>query len=131
MLGIDTNVLVRFLADDDDVQSAQAKQFVAGNRPIRVSMLVLAEAFNVLTKVRKFPTSRVHHGYRTLLRSPDFEVETPSVVAQAIENGEVAGCGFTDALIALQNQRAGCITTATFDHRAARLEDMKRVESFL
>ena len=131
MLGVDTNVLVRFLAGDDDVQSAQAKQFVAGNRPIRVSQLVLAEAFNVLTKVRKFPMGEIHDGYRVLLRSPDFEVESPSMVSQAIEDGELAGCGFTDALIALQNRDAGCTVTATFDHRAARLEDMQRVESFL
>ena len=131
VLGVDTNVLVRFLADDDDVQSAQAKQFIADNQPIAVSMLVLVETFNVLTKVRKFPVGAVHESYRQLLRSPALEVENPSVVGQAIDNGEEAGCGFADAVIALQYRQLGCSTTATFDHRAARLEDMRPVESFL
>lgn len=131
MLGVDTNVLVRFFADDDDVQSAQAKQFVTANQPVYVSMLVLTETFNVLTKVRKFPAGTVHDSFRLLLRSPGFEIENPSMVSRAVEDGEVAGCGFTDALIALQNRNAGCSITATFDHRAARLESMQRVESFL
>ena len=131
VLGIDTNVLVSFLADDDDVQSAQAKQFIAGNQPIGVSMLVLAETFNVLTKVRKFPIEAVHESYRQLLRSPTLEVEKPSIVAQAIDDGDKAGCGFVDALIALQYRNLGYTTMATFDHRAARLEGMQRVENFL
>ncbi|RYE57011.1 MAG: PIN domain-containing protein, partial [Hyphomicrobiales bacterium] len=122
VLGVDTNILVRFFADDDDLQSAQAKQFIADNQPVYVSMLVLSEAFNVLTKVRKFPMSAVHNGYRMLLRSPGIVVEDPQIVAQALEDGEGATCGFTDALIALQNRAFGCSTTATFDHRAARLE---------
>lgn len=131
MLGADTNVLVRFVADDDDTQSGQAKQLVADNQPVYLSMLVLAEAFTVLTKVRKFPMSAVHDAYRLLLRSPGFEVEDPQLVGEAIEEGENAGCGFTDALIALQNRVAGCRTTATFDHRAARLGAMQLVESLL
>ncbi len=108
VLGVDTDVLVRFFADDDDVQSAQAKRFFTGNQPIYVSMLVLAETFNVLTTVRKFPASAVPDSFRLLLRSPGFELENPSMVAAAVDS-----------------------TTATFDHRAARLESMQRVESFL
>lgn len=133
VLAVDTNVLVRFFADDDDLQSVQAKQFITqtADRRIYLSMLVLAETFTVLTKVRKFPSTAVHEAYRMLLRSPTFTVENPQLVAGAIETGESTKCGFTDALIALQNQAAGCSTTATFDHRASRLDGMQRVEDLL
>lgn len=133
MLAIDTNVLVRFFADDDDLQSMQAKRLIAesAGRQIYLSTLVLAETFTVLTKVRKFPSVAVCEGYRMLLRSPTFTVENPQMVIQAIDTGERAKCGFVDALIALQNQAAGCNTTATFDHRAAHLDGMQRVEDLL
>jgi len=133
VLAADTNVVVRFLADDDDLQSEQAKQLITGTegRRIFLSMLVLAETFTVLTKVRKFSANAVHEGFRMLLRSPTFMVENPQMVASAIEAGERAKCGFTDALIALQNHAAGCETTATFDHRASRLDAMQRVEALL
>lgn len=131
MLGVDTNVLVRFLADDDDVQSAQAKQLLGGHAGIYLSMLVMAETFNVLTKVRKFPMRAVHESFREVLSSPAFTVENSPLVARAIEAGEAANCGFSDALIALQNEVAGCDVTATFDHRASRLNGMQRVEDML
>jgi predicted nucleic-acid-binding protein len=133
VLGVDTNVLVRFLADDDDTQSALTREFMAdpGNQPIYLSMLVLSEAFTVLTKVRKFPMDAVHDGFRMLLRSPGFIVESPDLVDRAIEDGEAARCGFADALIALQHLACGCDVTVTFDHRATRLESMQRLEDYL
>ena len=133
VLAVDTNVMVRFFADDDDLPSVQAKQLITetADRRIYLSMLVLAETFTVLTKVRKFPSAPVHEGYRMLLRSPTFSVENPQMVAMAIDAGERTKCGFTDALIALQNNAAGCETTATFDHRASRLDGMQRLEDLL
>jgi predicted nucleic-acid-binding protein len=133
VLGVDTNVLVRFLAADDDMQSQQAKLLMGNldNQPIRISLIVLAEAFNVLTKVRKFPMDAVHEGYRQLLRSPGIEVEDPRLVSRALGLGQLARCGFNDALIALQNQTAGCSTTATFDRKATRLDAMTAVEGLL
>lgn len=133
MLGVDTNVLVRFLADDDDRQSEQAKLLMGNldNQPIHISLVILAEAFNVLTKVRKFPMDAVHDGYRQLLRSPGIEVESPRLVSRALDLGQQARCGFNDALVALQNQAAGCRTTATFDLKASRLDTMTAVEALL
>ena len=133
VLGVDTNVLVRFLADDDDRQSEQAKLLMGNldNQPIYISLIVLAEAFNVLTKVRKFPLDVVHDGYRQLLRSPGIEVEDPRLVAHALGLGQHARCGFNDALIALRDHAAGCKTTATFDRKAARLDTMTTVEDLL
>lgn len=132
MLGVDTNVLVRFLSFDDEAQSALASSLFKReeNQPIYLSGLVLAETFTVLTKVKKFSTDSVLNSYRLLLRSPDVLIENPAMVSQAIDDAARTGAGFPDALIALQNAEAGCSATATFDKKANRLEAMRSVEDF-
>ena len=129
VLGVDTNVLVRFLAADDEEQELQAKRVISNpsNHPIYLSLLVLSETYTVLTKVRKFPRAAVDDSYRLLLRSPGFRVEDPDMAGRAIEDGASAGCGFVDALIALQNLAAGCRDTVTFDRDASRLTGMSRI----
>lgn len=132
VLGVDTNVLVRFLTLDDEVQSAQAQSLFAksGNQPIYLSMLVLAEAFNVMTKVKKFPQPAVLDSYRLLTRSPDVTIERLDMVSAAIEDAARTNAGFSDALIALQNLEAGCDVSATFDIRAMRLDAMQSAKDF-
>lgn len=133
MLGLDTNILVRFLAEDDDAQTQQAKSVMLNraNHPIYLSMLVLAEAFTVMTKVKKFPAASVLSSYRLLLRSPQIKVERPDMVSQAVADAEATGAGLPDALIALQNAEADCTTTATFDRRATRLKFMSPAKEHL
>jgi predicted nucleic-acid-binding protein len=133
VLGVDTNVLIRFLTTDDEVQSAQAQRLLSRreNQPIYVSMLVLVEAYNVMTKVKKQPVDAVLDSYRLLLRSPAVTVERADVVSIAIEDASRTRAGFADALIALQNAEANCVATATFDIRATRLDAMSPVEDFI
>ena len=133
MLGVDTNVLIRFLTLDDAVQTPKAHALFArsANYPIYLSMLVLTEAFNVMTKVKKQPAVAVLDSYRLLLRSPAVKIERADIVALAIEDASRTNAGFSDALIALQNADARCSTTATFDYRATRLDGMNPVEDFL
>lgn len=133
MLGIDTNVLIRFLTLDDEVQTPIAQKVLADPRhhPIYLSMLVLAEAYNIMTKVKKHPPAAVLEGYQLLLRSPALKIERPDMVAKAIENAGQTKAGFSDALIALQNAEARCAATATFDYRATRLDGMSPVEDYL
>lgn len=132
MLGVDTNVLIRFLTLDDDVQTPMAQKLLAepAHHPIYISTLVLAEAFNVMTKVKKHSAAAVLESYRLLLRSPALRIERPDMVAMAIDGASRTKAGFSDALIALQNAEAQCVATATFDYRAARLDGMSPVEDF-
>lgn len=132
MLGVDTNVLIRFLTIDDAGQSAVAAAVFAEkeNQPVYLSMLVLAEAFTVMTRVQKFPPSAVLDSYRLLLSAPAIEIERPDLVLAAIEDAARTKAGFTDALIALQNIDGGCGVTATFDVRAMRLDTMRAAKDF-
>jgi predicted nucleic-acid-binding protein len=133
VLGVDTNVLIRFLTTDDEIQTPKANRLLAkpGNHPIYLSVLVLAEAYNVMTKVKKQPAHAVLDSYRLLLRSPALKIERPDLVATAIEDASRTKAGFSDALIALQNAEAQCATTATFDTRATRLDGMSPAEDYL
>lgn len=131
MLGADSNVLVRFLAEDDPVQTPQAVRLLTApeNHPVFLSVVVLAETYWVLTKVEKFPHARVVAAFRSLLLSDNFRIDEADLVAAALDTAEVTGCEFADALIGLRAQRAGCTTTATFDTKAQRLETMTGVEN--
>jgi predicted nucleic-acid-binding protein len=133
VLGIDTNVIVRFLTSDDEEQTPQAQRLLskADNHPIFISMLVLAEAFTVLTKVKRQPDAAVLDSFRLLLRSPALRIERPDLVASAIASAAKTRAGFADALIALQNSEARCVSTATFDIRAMRLPGMNPVRDFI
>ncbi len=126
MLGVDTNVLVRFLAEDDVVQTPQAVRALKspGNQPIYVGRLVAAETFWVLVRVKKFPRQAVIEAFRGLLASVDFKVEAEKLVSRALDDCERVGCDFADALIALENRQAGCEATATFDVDAQQLDGM-------
>jgi predicted nucleic-acid-binding protein len=133
VLGVDTNVLVRFLANDDDVQTPMAARLLTApaNQPIHISLVVLAETYTVLTKVKKFPVARVNEAIRMLLSSNDFVVEKPRAVMQALDDCERAECGLVDAMIAVLNVASGCEVTATFDTRAQRLPNMIAVKDRL
>lgn len=133
MLGVDTNVLVRFLAEDDDIQSPQAARLLTdpANQPVFVSTLVLSECYTVLTRVKKFPAAKVVAAFRMMISSDQFTIERPDLIAAAIDDAERVGCGLADAVIARQNALAGCRSTATFDIRAQRLDQMTAVEDAL
>ena len=126
MLGIDTNVLVRFLAEDDALQTPQAIRALsaARNQPIYVGRVVAAETFWVLTKVKKFPRQSVIDALRGVFASVDFKTEAEDIMMRALDDCERVGCDFADALIALENQKAGCEATLTFDVGALALDTM-------
>lgn len=132
MLGVDTNVLVRFLTRDDAIQSEQARLIIIAprNQPIHISLIALVELVWVLTKLKRWPKADVFDACRKLLQSDDFEVEAGSLVERCLIDAERASCDLADALIAAVNARNGCRTTVTFDRDAQALAGMAPVETF-
>lgn len=132
MLGVDTNILVRFLTRDDQAQAEQAHRIITdtGNQPIRLTLIVVVELVWVLTKVKRWPSPDVFDACRRLLQSSDFVVERAALVEQCILDAEHAGCDLADAVIAALNLEAGCRSTVTFDRDAQRLTDMSAAEDF-
>ena len=133
VLGVDTNILVRFFSRDDAIQSEQARTLItkAQNQPIHISLIALVELVWVLRRVKRWPLGDVLSLCDNLLLSPDFLVEDGVLVEQSLRDAELANCDLADALIARINLRAGCPTTVTFDQDAQRLPTMTPAETYL
>lgn len=124
MIGIDTNVLVRILTQDDAHQLAQARRFVArhctAEEPGFVNRVVAVELVWVLESLYdEYSREQIATAIESLLSTATLQVEDNALVRSAIKAYR-AGADFADALIAAVNAEAGCNFTATFDAAATR-----------
>jgi predicted nucleic-acid-binding protein len=132
VIGLDTNVLVRFLVKDDAVQWRQAADLMAsltGENPGFVSIVTTVELSWVLRSTYGLSRSRVAALLRRLASAGQLVLEDADHVLQAVRLAEDAGCDVSDALIALRSRRAGSKKTVTFDRRATRLPGVELVGS--
>ena len=125
MLGIDTNVLVRFLVRDDDAQFEKARNLIAhevaaGHR-VFINQLVLMETEWVLRSRYVVPKNRIIEAISGLLNAVDVQFEDEPAIEEALFIWKDSTADFADCLIGVKNRRMGCRATATFDVKAARL----------
>jgi predicted nucleic-acid-binding protein len=125
MLGIDTNVLVRFLVRDDEVEFEKARKLirreVAAGRRVFVSQLVLLEAEWMLRSRYGLPKLEIVAAVSGLLDAPDIQFEDEPSIEEALFAWKDSVADFADCLIGARNRRLGCRATATFDARASKL----------
>jgi predicted nucleic-acid-binding protein len=125
MLGIDTNVLVRFLVRDDGIQFEKARKLIrrevaAGHR-VFVNQLVLMETEWVLRSRYVVPKNQIIEAISGLLNSTDIQFEDEPSIEEALFIWKESDADFADCLIAAKNRRMGCRATATFDRKASKL----------
>lgn len=129
MIGLDTNVVVRFLADDDPAQSPVAARFMSRltrERPGFISAVVLAEITWVLARAYKASRADVAKAVEGLLRSAELVVENADAAYRALAVYQAsASAEYADALIAQTAQLAGATETVTFDQGAASALGMR------
>ncbi len=125
MIGIDTNVLVRFLVRDDEAQYQRARKLIAretsAGRRVFVSVLVLLEAEWVLRSRYNVRKDDLVVAISGLLDSADIQIEDEPAVEEALFVWKDHTTGFADCLIGARNRRLGCTATATFDVKASRM----------
>ena len=125
MLGIDTNVLVRFLLRDDEAQFQKANKLiqreVTAGRGVLVSQLVLLETEWVLRSRYGFSKIQLLEVIASLLDTREIQLEDEQSVEEAIYHWKDADADFADCLIAARHRRLGCSATATFDARVVKL----------
>ncbi|RZI93494.1 MAG: PIN domain-containing protein [Microbacterium sp.] len=122
VIALDTNVLARALAEDDETQSPAAQKLLLGlsaESPGFINLTVTVELYWVLRQVLGIEAQRVHAIFDRLLATPAFEIEDGESVSEALEHARL-GADFADALIEATNRLYGVTETATFDHGAAR-----------
>ena len=125
MLGLDTNVLVRFLVRDDQAQFEKARRLikreVAAGSGIFVNQLLLLETEWVLRSRYGLTKNRIIEVISGLLEASDVHFEDEPAIEEALFTWKDASADFADCLISAKNRRLGCRATATFDVRAAKL----------
>jgi predicted nucleic-acid-binding protein len=124
VIGLDTNILVRYFAQDDAKQSALVNRVMASlskNEPGFVSIVTLCELVWVLSDLYAVNKPALINILRTLLESDELQNERKPVVWAAFTIFADSTQDFSDTMIAELGKEAGCIHTLTFDKRAAQL----------
>jgi len=123
MIGLDTNVLVRYIVRDDEKQSAAATRLIEAkcttDNPGRVSSIVLCELAWVLTRGYGYSRAMVGRVIRRILSVQELQAERPELAWQAVRLFEQGRADFADFLIGLSNRENKAEVTYTFDTKAA------------
>ena len=125
MLGLDTNVLIRYLVQDDRRQYEKARRLIqreAGNgEPVLISLLVLLEVEWVLRSRYGLSKADILAAFSALLDAADLAFEDETSVEYALYSWKDSAADFADCLIEARNRRSGCRATATFDGKALKV----------
>lgn len=122
MIGLDTNVVVRYITHDDPGQSAAAVRTMdalSPDSPGFLSLIVIAELVWVLEVSYRFKKNEVEQVLETLLRSKELMIERAEIVWQALRKFSTTRADFADCLIERCGHAAECQHTLTFDQKAA------------
>lgn len=129
MIGLDTNILVRYLTQDDPVQSPKATDIIENHlsaaNPGFVSIVTMAETVWVLDRAYNLTDAEIVAAIERILQIDVLVVENEQQVFAASIALKQGHGTFADALIAELDTRAGCSHTVTFDKKALRLPGFK------
>jgi predicted nucleic-acid-binding protein len=131
VIGLDTNVLVRYIAQDEPRQSAAAARLIesfSAEAPGFVSTVALVETVWVLARAYKTQRAAVADVIEGLLRARELVVEDAETHYLALGAFRASSADYADAVIAQAGRRAGCEETVTFDRRAAEGATMRLLE---
>lgn len=129
MIGLDSNVLVRYLMQDDAAQARLASTVIEsaagrGER-LRLSAVTVCELVWVLESAYHQSRANVARALDQIVRTADFDLEHVDHVRRAIERYRSTPADFADALIGLVNEAEGCEHTLTFDRSLKRMPQFK------
>ena len=131
MIGLDTNVLLRYLLQDDPKQTRQANLIfdrqLSEQNPGFISLATVLEIVWVLRSLLKQNSSQIASHLENLLAADSFEVQNEQQVFDAAFALKRGAGEFEDALIGALNAWAGCSHTLTFDRKAGRLPHFQAI----
>ncbi|MEZ5453060.1 MAG: type II toxin-antitoxin system VapC family toxin [Thiothrix sp.] len=124
MKAIDTNVLVRFLVQDDEKQAHISTQLLidaeAGKQPLFVSNVVVLELMWVLRSVYEVPRDAILDSLNELLSMVALEFQDSLSIRDFVSSAQNNTYDLADLLISQVARGKGCDTTLTFDRKAAK-----------
>jgi predicted nucleic-acid-binding protein len=128
LIGLDTNIIVRYVAQDDPIQSPKATALIESlhaEDPAFLSLTVILEVVWVLSSFYGRDKPALVQLVDSLLRTDVFAVEQTQTVWNALFLYRTAKADFEDCLIQCSGQMAGCDDTLTFDATAAKTAGMR------
>lgn len=131
MIGLDTNVLVRHIMQDDAKQSRKASTLIESlsiDSPGFVSLVSVVELVWVLSSCYDLTREQLVQALDLLLRSKDFVVDRADQVLKALRVFKSSSADFADCLIERTAASAGCDRTMTFDIGAAKTAGMTLIQ---
>lgn len=122
MTGVDTNVLVRYLVQDDAAQARKAAAFLERENAsgFFLGQVVLCELVWVLSFAYGYRKVEIMAVLRQLLRTAQFVIEGPEAVRRAIDRYDQGSGDLSDFLILESALEGGCDSVVTFDRKLHR-----------
>ncbi|MDE3010828.1 MAG: type II toxin-antitoxin system VapC family toxin [Pseudomonadota bacterium] len=127
MIGLDTNVIVRYIMQDDGKQSPLATRLIeslSAEEPGFIPLVSMVELGWVLLSAYGLDRGQLIEAFTGLLRTKELVVERAEIVWQALRLLQGTNADFADCLIACSASSAGCGRTMTFDRGAAKCAGM-------
>jgi len=129
VIGLDTNILVRYITQDDPSQSKRAVRILESKTPVErpkffVNLIIMVEVLWVLQRTYRFKRAEQIEVIERLISNPQIHLESPRIARRALHFFQDHSADFSDCLLAAINESEGCETTYTFDKKAAKLPGM-------
>jgi predicted nucleic-acid-binding protein len=131
MIGLDTNVVVRYIMQDDPKQSPKAARLIEAltpDEPGFISLVSIVELVWVLGFSYKLAREQIAQVLSGLLRSKEIVVDRAELVGRAVRVFGSTSAVFADCLIERTAASAGCSRTMTFDVGAAKTAGMTLIQ---
>ncbi len=123
MIGLDTNVLVRYIMQDDTKQSPLATRLVeslSAEAPGFVPLVSVVELAWVLSSAYELDRAQLVEAFEGLLRTKEIVVDRAEIVWKSLRIFQSDNADFADCLIERSAASAGCERTMTFDRSAVK-----------
>ncbi len=125
MIGLDTNVIVRLLVQDDAAQLRRVQKAVekecSKDNPGLINSIVLVETVWVLDRAYGYGREDIVHAVETLLQIKEFKIQCQDEAWEALKHYRSGNADFADCYLAAINHNLGCTDTLTLDKKAARM----------
>jgi len=131
MIGLDTNVLVRYIMQDDPKQSPKATTLIESldaDAPGFVTLVSIVELYWVLTSCYELTNEQVKQALEALLRTKQILVDRADQVLRALRVFGGGKADFADCLIERTAAASGCSQTMTFDVGAVKHASMTLID---
>jgi len=131
LIGLDTNVLIRYLVQDDKVQSAKATKFIekklSDKEPGFINYVVLIETAWVLESCYETNKQSIIKVIHQLASTKQIVLQNTEIVLKSLRLYESNNIDYADALLSTINIELGCATTISFDKKACKVHTFSLV----